>query len=434
MNRITEVVNNQLCTGCGTCVGVCPAKAIEMQTYNGIYLAQIQEKKCNYCSLCFESCPGHFVDFRKLNAKIFGIQPNDRWLGNYMGCYIGYSTDDKIRRCSSSGGLVTQLLIFALEKNIIDGALVVCMRKDRPLEPEAIIAKTKGEIISASKSKYCPVALNVALKQILKENGKFAIVGLPCHIHGVRKAEIVNEKLEEKIVLRIGLFCSHTCNFKGTEFILEKINVKKDNLTKLDYRGTGWPGGMTLVLKNGGERFIPYHKYYSILGSWFFTPSRCALCTDVTNELADISFGDAWLPEFKRNRKGISVIITRSKFGEEILKDAQVNKKIFIMNTTAHDIVRSQKKNLKFKKKTFSARFWVWKKFGKVIPNYNLSDFSQKPELMSLPNALLCYFIIHLSTKSSSLLRLLLFLFWNEVKISLLIRRLLFSPSSPECR
>jgi coenzyme F420 hydrogenase subunit beta len=46
---------------------------------------------------------------------------------------------------------------FALEEGIIDGALVTRMKKDRPLEPEPFIARTREEIIEASKSKYCGV-------------------------------------------------------------------------------------------------------------------------------------------------------------------------------------------------------------------------------------------------------------------------------------
>ena len=49
------------------------------------------------------------------------------------------------------------------------------------------------EPVSATKSKYCPVPANVRIKKILRRNGKFAVVGLPCHIHGVRKAEMLNK-------------------------------------------------------------------------------------------------------------------------------------------------------------------------------------------------------------------------------------------------
>ena len=139
------------------------------------------------------------------------------------------------------------VLISALEKNLIDGALVTRMKKDNPLESEAFIARTKEEIISASKSKYCPVAANISLKQILKEEGRFAVVGLPCHLHGIRKAEKINKALGKKIVFHFGLLCSHMVNFIGTmqaEFAGAQAFSSVDTflapfvrVDKLDYEG-----------------------------------------------------------------------------------------------------------------------------------------------------------------------------------------------------
>jgi coenzyme F420 hydrogenase subunit beta len=120
---IESVVKDGLRTGCGTCVGLCPR---------------------------------HSVDFKQLNQEIFGKEPEDILLGNYLNCYIGQVTDYDIRYNSASGGMVTALLIFALEEGLIDGALVTRMKKDRPLEPEPFIARNREEIIEASKSKYCP--------------------------------------------------------------------------------------------------------------------------------------------------------------------------------------------------------------------------------------------------------------------------------------
>jgi len=138
MDTITYVSSSGLCTGCGTCAGICPHEAIHMyrSNYEGRYLPKIEEQKCTYCGLCVKSCPGYSVDFKKINSKIFGKQPEDQQLGNYLRCYIGHSNDHDIRYNSSSGGIVSQLLIFALEKGIIDGALVARMKKDAPLETE----------------------------------------------------------------------------------------------------------------------------------------------------------------------------------------------------------------------------------------------------------------------------------------------------------
>ncbi|GAI03623.1 unnamed protein product, partial [marine sediment metagenome] len=222
---ISKVVETGLCTGCGTCAGICPQQCIAMveDTSKGIYLPQLEREKCNECGVCLKVCPGHEVDFKALNLEIFGKEPEDILLGNYLNCYTGHATDYDIRYNSASGGLVTALLIFALEQGLIDGALVTKMRENNPLEPQSFIARTAEEIISAAKSKYCPVPANIALKQLLKEEGMFAVVGLPCHIHGVRKAELVNSKLKEKVALRLGLFCSQTPSFFATEYILQKM-------------------------------------------------------------------------------------------------------------------------------------------------------------------------------------------------------------------
>ena len=373
---ITQVVEDGLCTGCGTCVALCPNGAIKlaMDGKKGIYIPELNKEKCNNCGICFKVCPGHEVDFKTLNMQIFGKEPEDVLIGNCLNCYIGHATDYDIRYNSASGGLVTQLLIFALEEGIIDGALVTKMRKDKPLEPEPFIARTKEEIIEASKSKYCPVPANVALKEILKSgDGKFAVVGLPCHIHGIRKAEQINKELKEKIILHIGIFCNHTSNFIGTEFLLNKLKIKKEEVEKLNYRGEGWPGGMLIELKNSHTRFIPPSIYWnSLFGLNFFTPSRCLLCSDGICELADVSFGDAWLPELSDDKIGKSIIVSKNEMGDKILQVMKSKSKIKLDGISAKKVIQSQAGMLYFKKKNLNTR----SKLFKIVPkNNNLLEF-----------------------------------------------------------
>jgi len=371
-----QIRNSRLCTGCGTCAGVCPTEAIKIHVSEGVCVPEIEEEKCINCGLCVKSCPGYSVDFEHLNSQIFGRQPDDRSLGNYLKCYIGYSNDIDIRYNTASGGIASQLLISALERGIIDGALVVRMKSDRPLETEAFIARTRDEILQASKSKYCPVASNEALKQILNENGKFAVVGLPCHIHGIRKAEEFNKKLKERIVLHIGLMCSHIVNSVGTELILEKLGIDKTCVKTISYRSKGWPGGMTVTLKNGSNSFIPlfgtWGSYWSVFSSYFFTPIRCIMCPDHTAELSDISLGDAWLPELRCDKIGRSVIVTRTKIAEDILSLMSSTKAISVMAVDPTKVKQSQKLLLKFKKDFFGTRLALLRHFGKQTPKFNI--------------------------------------------------------------
>ncbi|MEM2359157.1 MAG: coenzyme F420 hydrogenase/dehydrogenase beta subunit N-terminal domain-containing protein [Candidatus Jordarchaeales archaeon] len=225
--NICFVVESGLCAGCGTCYSFCPNNAIRIikNSKNGFLIATVDEKKCSKCGICVEVCPGFSFDFEKTRLELFKENKVNFFVGPYLNAYLGYSTDHDIRYMSSSGGLVTALLLFALEEGLIDGAIVTKMEG---LEATPIIAENNEEIIAASGSKYCPVPLNIALKRVLEtEKGKkFAIVGLPCHIHGVRKAE-KNKELKEKIAFLLGLFCGGAPTFSGTEFLFSLLGIKK---------------------------------------------------------------------------------------------------------------------------------------------------------------------------------------------------------------
>jgi coenzyme F420 hydrogenase subunit beta len=389
MKNIAAVVNARLCTGCGTCSGICPNQAITMQIVQGSYEPRIEETKCTGCKLCAESCPGYFVNFDELNKQIFGRHSEDRLIGNFLECYVGHSKDREIEYDSSSGGLITGLLVFALEKGLIDGALVVRMKKDKPLETEPFIAKTRQEILSASKSKYCPVAANQALRDILKEKGRFAIVGLPCHIHGIRKAERKIGNLDERIVLHIGLICSHSVSYAGTMLLLNKLGVNPKQIAEIRYRGRGWPGSMHIKLQNGSVSSIPYtgkwKAYWPLFSSFFFTPTRCMMCPDETNELADISVGDAWLSELRNEKRGRSVVVARTRRGAEILKRAQLAGVLSLKSISQEHVMRSQAEPIKFKKVDLPTRLAVMRSEKMKTPlfvprpnsSYRISSFAR---------------------------------------------------------
>jgi len=379
LNNIESVVRDGLCTGCGTCAGVCPKNAVEMHVTSGLLKPKVDNSKCNGCGLCLKCCPGWEVDFEALNHAFFGHQPNDALLGNFLGCYVGHSNDYDVRFNAASGGVVTQLLIYALEKSIIDGAVVTRMRRDKPLLQESFIAKSKNEIVSASKSKYCPTSPNVVLKEVLKEDGRFAFVGLPCQIHGLRKAEMNIKGLREKIALHIGLFCSHTVNFNGTYFLLRKLGVTPGRVREIAYRGMGWPGCMFIRLKGDEALTLKYvggwNAYWPLFSSFFFTPLRCLMCMDETNEFSDVSVGDAWLKESKTERIGKSIIVVRTETGREIVDSASSIGMLNLRPINPSKVKRSQFEPLKFKKRDFKARLAIIRRSGRKVPNFKVNAF-----------------------------------------------------------
>lgn len=365
---------------------------------NGNCLPVINDSLCNECNVCEIVCPGHSVDFKRLNQDIFSCPPKNILLGNYSGIYTGFSNDPDILKRASSGGMVSSILIYALENKIINGAVVTRMSKEDPLKPEVFIARTKEEVLSATQSKYIPVPVNIIIEQLLKEEGNFAIVGLPCHIQGIRMAEQWNIKLKNKIVLHLGLVCGHTDKIHATSLHMQKASVSLDSLDKIEYRGGDWPGKVTLSLKDGSaisEKFRNSNfKHIHTCG--FFMPLHCTVCSDAMNELADISFGDAWLHKYQDTGHGMSVIICRTQKGEGILKECVQKGIITITKTDEDSVISSQLAQLSFKKKTIVARINVLRWLHKDIPKIN--TYFLKPTIVDYAGVIYLYLGLHLAS------------------------------------
>jgi coenzyme F420-reducing hydrogenase beta subunit len=83
---------------------------------------------------------------------------------------------------------------------------------------------------------------------------------------------------------------------------------------------------MLIQLKDTSNKKIkrllfPYPEYWNGSGS-FFLHHRCTLCADGFNRLTDVSCGDAWLSEYQSDNLGTSLIMTRTKIGEQLVTRA----------------------------------------------------------------------------------------------------------------
>lgn len=396
-----NIMKSSLCTGCGTCFALCPKESIilEIDERRGIYLPNIDNNQCNHCGICLKVCPGQEIDLHNLNRIAFGKDAPDPFLGSVMKCYAGYASDYTIRYSSASGGVVTALLAYALEENIIDGVLVVRAHSSKPLQPYSVIARTKEEIISARSSRYCPVPANMTLREILYSKGRYAVVGLPCHIAGVRKAEEINEKLRERIRLHFCLVCNHTPTFRATQYLLSKL-VADQEVRKIFYRGKGWPGGMTVQYLNGSERFIHHldFQYWGFVFQRFFWPRRCFLCDDKIGALGDVSFMDPYLPEYKSNEKiGSTLFVVRSPFAHELINQA-IEQGVIVSSEIDREIV-SEAQLLPEVRQRHASRRQLFKLFKQRIPHYPGRQRGNV-KFWDLCQAAFDYLLVYLSARS----------------------------------
>ncbi|HRT39852.1 MAG TPA: Coenzyme F420 hydrogenase/dehydrogenase, beta subunit C-terminal domain [Candidatus Woesebacteria bacterium] len=343
--KVEEIYKNNNCTGCGSCVAVCPVNAISLviDKQTGIYKPYVNKELCTNCNLCIKVCPGWKTPI------------NQKLLGNYTKIYNGQSCVKKIREMSSSGGALTQILISLMKEKKIDGAIVTIMNG---LVSKPIIATTKKELINAIGSKYCPTPQNIMLKDILKskKKHKYAFVGLPCHIHGLKNMEKLYPQLKEKIYISLGLFCSRCPSFKATEKLLNKLNINLEKVQKIKYREKY---NMLIYLKDKSKYKLKYKEYWNT-DFKFNIPVRCLMCPDRLNDFCDISFGDDWESQS-------SVVIVRNQKALEIIQGI----KKLILTKFDDTKIKMLKKQSIFKKINLHPRLLILKICGYKIPIFN---------------------------------------------------------------
>ena len=175
-------------------------------------------------------------------------------------------------------------------------------------------------------------------------------------------------------------------------------------MSKISYRGKGWPGSMSIETKAGPSLSLPlvasWNAYWPVFSSFFFTPLRCTMCPDQTAELADISLGDAWLPELKSEKRGTSIVISRTKRGKKLLESAVSAKVLFLASVDIGKVRESQFTNLKFKKDDLGYRLNFLRLMGKETPVFN-PDVGSSRRLISALRAFYMYLNIKASSKKT---------------------------------
>jgi coenzyme F420 hydrogenase subunit beta len=329
-NDLTQKLGGKkmpLCNFCGTCIGICPSGALTSDYEAGKPV--FNESKCTQCSLCYLHCQGIKVDFSELDATFKGGDKFDTYLKSYQKCFLGHSEDDQIRRKGASGGSVTRLLVYMLEKKLVDGVILPRNKPDQKwlFRPE-IVTDIKT-IKASSQSKYCLIPTNEILKTLKDKKGKYAIVALPCQIHSLRKLQNEGNKHAKKIEYILALICGHNMEYGATTFGMKKLKINKEDVIDVKYREHGdWPGGLSFHLKNGERKGINFFNYHYL--NAVYLPNRCRLCPDYYGNYSDISFGDSWLVRLlgrgmneRGLPKGWSSIIVRTKKGLSLIESAQ---------------------------------------------------------------------------------------------------------------
>lgn len=295
------------CQQCGICVSVCSRNAITFSLReDGLHNVIVDVDKCILCNKCVKACPANreskFIDY------FVGFSKNKY--------FLGYNSNDKIRRESSSGGVCKTLIIEGLKNGYIDGVYTLKKTDTYPYaEGEFYTKENIPNYNDLPNSIYHSVMACTNIRKIRKCN-RLMIVGTSCQLSALDN--IVKNKCNE--LIKICIFCKQQKTLDSTRFLAKILGVKIKNDKKfhVQYRGEGWPGVVKI-----NDLLLPWHRAAQLpFGRRLWTVPGCDVCGDsfgIENN-ADISLMDPWIIR-ERNELGETLITVHTERGLNILKN-----------------------------------------------------------------------------------------------------------------
>jgi coenzyme F420 hydrogenase subunit beta len=292
-----EVITSGLCTGCAGCVIACPHDVIgythEAGHYKPFHLEdELGPADCGHgqkgCTSCTRACPRFRAWEPQADEHLFArVRQADEPAGIYQDILLTRATDDTVHQMGQDGGLVSAILIWALDEGYIDGALTSFLEQSPGVENswKAIpgLATTKEEVLRGAGSRYTYSANTLAIKQA-RERGidKLALVGMSCQtsvapVMWTRKVG----KVGKPFVLNIGLLCSKSFD----DSIFEELFWAKYGLAKSDMVKMNIKGVFQIWMTDGSYHEVPLKECHA------WTREGCNHCPDFAAEHADISTG-----------------------------------------------------------------------------------------------------------------------------------------------
>jgi coenzyme F420 hydrogenase subunit beta len=310
-----EVVTSGLCTGCAACVIACPHPVLDYETDHGVYKPFHLDldggpDDCTHgqkgCTMCTRACPRFRNWESEIDVQRFARERTDDEVWGVGDVLLARASDETLVENGQDGGFVSALLIYALEHDIIDAALVSGLEGDGSTwRAKPVVARTKEDVLDTAKSRYTYCANLLAYNEAVEGGAeRIGLVGMGCMASapGAMQARKAG-KVARRLSLTIGLLCSKTFDDSIFEELFEaKYNIKRADITKMNIKGV-----FQLWTKDGGYYEIPLKEAQA------YTREGCTHCPDFAAEHADLStggigaFGD-W-----------TLVIVRTDLGRELM-------------------------------------------------------------------------------------------------------------------
>ena len=308
------LADNYLCTGCGSCVNVCPVKCIHLEKdrYGFSYPVVDDTSKCISCRKCLYHCP---------------VQSSNPVNANETLAFAAQSKNDALRMSSSSGGIFSEIASEILKnKGIVYGACY-----DAEFNVYHLGVNHEEDLSLLRGAKYTESWLGntfIDVHQKLMEGRTVLFSGTPCQVEGL--LGFLGEDFDNLIC--IDFICHGVPSpMAWLEYVKFRAQIDNNGVLPIEInmrdKSTGWShysySNLYKYQKKEFKEISTNNEFMQLFTSNCILRQSCEHCHfKGYDRVSDITLGDFWgiwdiLPEIDDN-KGTSAVLIHTTKGKRI--------------------------------------------------------------------------------------------------------------------
>ena len=336
---IVQVTAENNCCGCGSCIGQCPKKLIEMKENNRGFLSAYltDETACVNCGKCSNVCP-------VLNTGITKEMGKKAW--------YGHADNEELLKKSSSGAVFGMLASRLLKQGWSVYGAVMDMKTGDVHHAGTDESNLENMLMSKyvqsdAFSKYPEV------KEKLMNGYNVLFCGTPCQIYGLKQF-IGNAEYTGKL-LTMDFFCHGVPSRKLFRDYFKALKAKSGgDISSYEFRSKhgNWPSMRVQYSVKGKNKRVPrsLDAFSSLYMSNHTLNRACMDCPFREHHFADISMGDFWewekvQPPITDYKQGLSMVIANTDAGIEAFREALSDGIFHEMDISYAEYAYKRKKN-----------------------------------------------------------------------------------------
>ncbi|EGT3601060.1 polysaccharide pyruvyl transferase family protein [Clostridium perfringens] len=325
-NKCFDHIITNTCCGCGICKKVCNHNAIGISlNKSGFNEAIIDKDKCIKCGLCKKVCPFNGHDGEKINKETSNL-------------YSMKSMNEDTLLKSSSGGVAFEISKLYIKSNYNVFGCLYDSNIDRARYDLCNINNEEG-LSKFQGSKYIQSILSEEVIDKLLKSDKCVVFGTPCHISGIDSLLKLKGVRENYILVDLICHGVPTNNLWKSYIKFQKESNRMAGNVKVAFRPKeiGWRN-KGIRIENKSKKYLNTEKkdeFYSFFDLENCYSDACYECKYRTASSADIRLGDYWGNRFIKDNTGVSMVISLTDRGNEVIKKITNNS---ILKVEQYDI------------------------------------------------------------------------------------------------